>query len=93
MADPIQVESSYTPNPNSMKFTVNRTVLEKGTKTFSSKAVAAEHPLAKSLFDLPGVQMVFFMGNFISVTRDPNSDWNVLAPAVEKKITEHYAKS
>ena len=38
---------------------------------------------AKQLLALPGVTQLFAINNFISVTKTPEGDWNVLAPQVE----------
>jgi len=32
---------------------------------------------------------VFFLNDFITVTRDPKSDWNEIAGAAEESIREH----
>ena len=90
MSDNITVSIEPTPNPNSMKFTTNKVLVEKGTKSFSSPKDAEQMPLAKGVFQISGVKSVFMMGNFISVIRDPMADWETIAPQVEDRIKNFF---
>jgi Fe-S cluster biogenesis protein NfuA len=84
----IQTES--TPNPATMKFLPGRQVLAEGTRDYREKAsAAAASPLAARLFDVDGVEAVFFGLDFISVTKTAG-DWQHLKPAVLGAIMEHY---
>ena len=91
MTEPIEVWREPTPNPNALKFTLNRTVTEGRSKTYASPEAAAASPLAKALFEIAGVKSLFFLGNFITVTRQPGSDWATIARQVEERIRAHYA--
>ncbi len=86
---PVEVFAEPTPNPNSMKFTLDRVVAEKG-QSFHSAAEAESTPLAKRLFEIPGVRGIFVVNNFISVMRDPAADWADLVPKVEAAIRAHF---
>ena len=90
MTEPIEVWTEPTPNPNALKFTLNRVVAEGRSKTYASPEAAAASPLAKQLFEIDGVKSVFFLNNFITVTREPDSDWVALARQVEERIKAHY---
>ena len=90
MTEPIEVWTEPTPNPNALKFTLTRVVAEGRSKTYSSPDAAAASPLAKRLFEIAGVKSVFFLNNFITVTREPDSDWVALARQVEQRIKAHY---
>ncbi len=84
----IQTES--TPNPATMKFLPGRQVLAEGTRDYRERAsAAAASPLAARLFDVDGVEAVFFGSDFISVTKT-DGDWQHLKPAVLGAIMEHY---
>lgn len=87
----VQVIAEPTPNPNSAKFTVNRTLTEGGSKTYNSAEEAADSPLAKALFDIEGVTMVFLLNNFITVGKEPAASWNDLVPKIEEAIRNHFA--
>ncbi len=87
---PVEVRAEPTPNPNSMKFTLDRPVAERG-ESFRSAAEAAHFPLARRLFEVPGVRGLFLLKNFISVIRDPAAEWGELAPKVEAAIRDHFS--
>ena len=91
MGEGVQVIADPTPNPNSMKFTLDRTVIEKGGQSFRSPQDAEQSPLARRLFAVQGVQSLFLLNNFITVTREPDQDWDAIVPQVEAAIRDHYA--
>jgi hypothetical protein len=91
VTEPIEVWTEPTPNPNALKFTLNRTVTEGRSKTYASPEAAEASPLAKKLFEIDGVKSIFFLNNFITVTRQPGSDWVAIARQVEERIRAHYA--
>jgi Fe-S cluster biogenesis protein NfuA len=78
-----------TPNPASMRFVLDRPVLENGTADFTSAAEAARSPLAQRLFALAGVSGVFLGPNFITVTASTAS-WETLRDPVIAQINEHF---
>ena len=80
-----------TPNPNSMKFTLNRVVSEKSV-FLSSRQQAAGSPLAEKLFAIPGISAVFFLNNFVSITRVPNHPWETLVPKVRETLEKHFSE-
>lgn len=85
----VHVEMQPTPNPNSVKFVVDRPVVEQGSKSYMSPQEAEVSPLAKAIFDLGGVTSVFMLGNFISVNKESGADWTELAPRVVEAIQEN----
>ena len=91
MAGPVQVTVEATPNPNALKFTVNRELWSGRALTVVSPAEAFTFPLAARLLDVPGVRSLFFLRDFVTVTRQPDADWESIAPAVQQAIQEHFA--
>jgi hypothetical protein len=91
MAEGVQVIAEPTPNPNSFKFSLDRVVIDRGSQSFRSPREAEQSPLAKRLFAVPGVQGLFLLNNFITVTREPDQDWDAIVPQVEAAIRDHYA--
>lgn len=77
-ASAVTVRPEQTPNPNAMKFTVNRKVSAKGSFSFNAAAEAAASPLGKALFAVPGVVGVFGVNDFVTVTKDDASSWDQL---------------
>lgn len=88
----VNIRVQPTPNPNSLLFHVDRTVTEERMKQFNSAAEAEGVPLAEALFAIDKVATVFFMPNSITVSKDPEGDWNEIAPAAEEAIEAHFAK-
>ncbi|MBI4437299.1 MAG: NifU N-terminal domain-containing protein [Candidatus Omnitrophica bacterium] len=87
--EPIDVIVEPTPNPNSIKFTLTRKLVEK-SETYSSLQEAEKSPLAKILLQIPGVKTLFILNNFISVGKDPAADWEEIVPKVEGSLREFF---
>jgi hypothetical protein len=87
---PVAIRVAQTPNPNAMKFTLDRQVLEGVGRTFSDPDAPDILPVAKRLLALPGVASVFLVKDFISVSRARGVSWDDLVPAIERALTEHY---
>ncbi|MFB1025070.1 MAG: NifU N-terminal domain-containing protein, partial [Octadecabacter sp.] len=72
------IQSQQTPNPATLKFLPGVAVLEQGTVSFPTREDAARSPLASQLFDVNGVDGVFFGGDFITVPKTDDMDWTPL---------------
>jgi hypothetical protein len=76
-----------TPNPNAGKFTLNRKLIEgASSKSFYNAEDAADHALAAALFELEGVVSLFMVDDFVTVTKEADSDWEKLVPEVQGVI-------
>lgn len=80
------VDPQPTPNPNAMKFNVDRQVTSGGSESYASKEAAESSPIAKAIFALDGVANVFMLGNFITVNKRDDASWNDLVPDVIEAI-------
>ncbi len=78
---------SPTPNPNAMKFDLD--VKLPGTLNLASAEAAAGNPFAAAVFEVEGVQSLFGVNNFVTVTRKPGADWDVITAGVQKAAAEH----
>lgn len=76
-----------TPNPNAYKVTVP-TPFCNGSKIISSKDKAVT-PVAKALFEVPGVVSLFFLNDFVTVTKAPAAEWDNVLPGVKKALDSH----
>ncbi|HIF84792.1 MAG TPA: NifU family protein [Flavobacteriaceae bacterium] len=74
-ASPVTVYAESTPNPNAMKFVVNKKLFD-DVYEFKKVEHTNDAPLAKSLFSFPFVKEVFFDFNFISIIQKDNSNWD-----------------
>ena len=84
MGEPLEVMMEGTPNPNAVKFTLNRTISSQG-KTYRD-AAQADTPWAKQLLGIAGVVQVFAVNNFISITKSPDATWDAIAPRAEEVL-------
>jgi Fe-S cluster biogenesis protein NfuA len=84
------IQTEATPNPNVLKFLPGRDVLGEGTREFTLEQASAS-PLAEALFDLNGVQRVFYGQDFLTVTKaTDNQDWKELKAPILAAIMEHF---
>jgi Fe-S cluster biogenesis protein NfuA len=83
----ITIYMEANPNPNSLKFVVNKMLFEEGKNyDFPDKASAKDAPLALELFDFDFVQRVFYMNNFVTVTKKEDIDWIEIQNDIKEKI-------
>jgi NFU1 iron-sulfur cluster scaffold homolog, mitochondrial len=83
----IYLESN--PNPNSLKFVTNLMLLPEGESFDFPDAESAEYaPLAKELFGIDHVKRVFYMSNFITVTKSDEVEWLEIQDRVKNHIKE-----
>ncbi len=84
------IQTEPTPNPATLKFLPGQTVMETGTADFPDAESARRSPLAERLFLIDGVTGVFLGGDFVSVTKASDKDWQFLKPAILGVIMEHF---
>ncbi len=87
MTAPLTVTVQPTPNVNAVKFVVNRRVTEGRSQTFTAPSGAP--PLAHDLLGIPGVRQVFFLNDFITITRSEGTEWDAIVPRAEELIRRH----
>lgn len=84
----IYLESN--PNPNSLKFVVNEMLVPEGMSfDFPDRESASVSPLAQELFDFPFVDRVFFMSNFITVTKKDDVEWLEIQQTLKEYIKKY----
>ena len=76
-----------TPNPNSVKITVPVSV----PKAMTYVTPDAADPLAAKLLGVPGVKSVFRVANFVTVTKDPATEWDAIAAKLASVVESHFA--
>ena len=83
----VNIYLEANPNPNSMKFVVNFMLLQEGISfDYPDAASAKASPLAQQLFETPQVRRVFYMSNFITVTKDENTEWIEIQESIKNTI-------
>lgn len=89
----VYVSLEFTPNPNTLKYSVNRELLERGAANFTRKEEAeARSPLAAKLFGIAGIAGVMIGKNFVTVTKTDDGDWDLVHKSCSTTIESHLAK-
>lgn len=87
------IQTEATPNPATLKFLPGTEVMgANGTANFVDAAAAAGSPLALNLFDIDGVEGIFLGADFVTVTKDDETEWEVLKPRVLAAVMDHFTK-
>ena len=86
----VNIYTESNPNPNSLKFVVNFMLMPEGISRDYPKAESTtEAPLAKALFEqFDFVTGVFYMSNFITVTKKEAIEWFEVKAGVQQFIKE-----
>ena len=90
---PVYVSLEFTPNPNTLKYSVNRMLLEQGTLNFPTAADAqSKSPLAEKLFEVKGISGVMFGRDFVTITKSDEGNWDAVNQSVSKLIDDHLSR-
>jgi len=86
---PVTLYYESNPNPNSLKFVANFMLLQPNEiHDFTSMDTAKDSPLAQELFTYPFVREVFFMSNFVTITKDEDTNWEEVKPSLKAHIQD-----
>jgi len=85
------IQTELTPNPNAIKFLPNIAISPNQPMHFSNKLEAeGKSHLALQLFAVNNVKSVFFGSDFITITKEEESDWLILKPEILMIIMDHF---
>lgn len=85
----VNIYLEANPNPNSLKFVADYMLVEPGRNyDFPDKESAKNAPLASELFDYDYVRRVFYMSNFITVTKTQDKEWM----EIQDELKDHIRK-
>ncbi len=83
----VHVYLESNPNPNSLKFVVNEMLVPEGISfDFPDAESTSDAPLAMELFQYPFVDRVFYMSNFITVTKKGDVEWLEIQGTIKEHI-------
>jgi hypothetical protein len=74
-----------TPNPNAIKFVVDRQITA-DRLSFLDSATAQGHSLASRLFAIDGVASLLLLDDFVTVSKDPKAKWGNITAKVKKVL-------
>ena len=79
----LRMHAERTPNPNSIKWVLSRSIAEEpGGVSFPERVDADASPMAARLFEVEGVEGVFLGPDFVTVSKAPAVEWTDLAPPI-----------
>jgi hypothetical protein len=90
--NPPTIRPQRTPNPNAMKFTLDRRVVD-GTesRSINNADAARGDPVAEPLFAITGVTGVFMVDDFVTVMKAPDQEWEVLMPQITDALSRSFS--
>jgi hypothetical protein len=80
-------EIQPTPNPNAVKFLLDRPITERPTSFLKAES-AAGHPLATRLFSITGVNSVLLLGDFVTINKSPEARWTDITAKVKQALSK-----
>ncbi len=89
----LDISLEFTPNPNTLKYMINRTLLERGAFNYTKADETESSPLAKRLFTVKGVVGVMIGKNFVTITKGEEGDWESLNNGVMAALKEHIGQA
>ena len=84
------IQTEQTPNPQTLKFLPGRVVMKEGTAFYKNSEEVSDSLFAKRLFNVDGVDGVFFGSDFITITKSDKLDWQVMKPILLGAIMDHF---
>lgn len=90
MSNSVAVQLEFTPNPDTLKYVVNRSLLPSGSRDFTDiEQTRGQSPLAEKLFEIPKVSGVMLGTNFVTVTVADQNELETLNEQCTQFIQEY----
>jgi Fe-S cluster biogenesis protein NfuA len=91
-APSVKVTLEFTPDPNALKYVINKNIMSSGTFNITQSADADSYsPLAARLFALSGVAGVLLGKDFVRVSKTDSAAWDVVHKECGEIIAKHLA--
>jgi Fe-S cluster biogenesis protein NfuA len=92
------IYTELSPNPNSMKFVLNFELAPDGLSfdypTIASTAEESKaSPLASDLYQFPFVRRVFIASNFITITKEDETEWEDVVYDIKKFLKIYFEQN
>ena len=82
----INISVEITPNPNTLRFMLDKELLTKGSIDYNNAEKAENCILPKNLFKIGNITNVFIGKNFISITKSTETDWTNIIESITTTI-------
>ncbi len=84
---PVEITAEVTPNPNTLKFNLNKVLMASGSVNYPDRDKAKGARIER-LFDVKDVIGVMAGRDFITVTKNPAADWQPIVEPVTRAIKD-----
>ena len=84
--DHINVATVPTPNPDALMFRVDEALIPTGTYEYRLGQPLADSPLAQTLFQIDGVELVLIAPRFVTVGKASSAEWPDIVPFAKNAI-------
>ncbi|RYD55522.1 MAG: NifU family protein [Sphingobacteriales bacterium] len=85
----VSIYTEMTPNPETMKFVANKLLYPGKSIDFPDESSAAPSPLAKELFAFPFIRSVFIASNFVTLTKNVDTQWEEVIPSIREFLKQY----
>lgn len=85
----VSIYTEMTPNPETMKFVANKLLYPGKSIDFPDETSATPSPLAKELFAFPFIRSVFIASNFVTLTKNPDTQWDEVIPTIREFLKQY----
>lgn len=86
----IEINVQETPNPNSVKVNTSQTIFEGPRSTSLKSGDETNHPLASALLSIEGIDNIFGIKDFVTITKTADAQWDTILPQVEEAFKVVY---
>lgn len=87
----VSIYMEANPNPNSLKFVFDFMLMPEGESLdYPSLEESDSSPLAQELFKFDYVTRVFFMSNFITITKKPDVEWMEVREEIKQFLKRYF---
>lgn len=87
---PALIYTEATPNPETLKFVSNKSLLPGAAADFPDIDSANNgSPLASELFGFPFVKGVFISDTFVTITKTQHTEWHEVIPSVREFLKDY----
>ncbi|KAF9676565.1 hypothetical protein SADUNF_Sadunf08G0015200 [Salix dunnii] len=87
----MSIQTQSTPNPSSLMFYPGKPVMDVGSADFPNARSAINSPLAKAIYEIDGINRVFFGSDFFTITKSDDASWKFLEPEIFAAIMDFYS--
>jgi hypothetical protein len=87
----IEINVQATPNPNAIKINTSERIFEGPASTSLKSGSETDHPLAKALLSIKGIDNIFGINNFVTISKNADVEWDTIIPKIEEAFKVVYA--